>query len=71
MGYINNPEQRVKITSVQLRRIFHEFKTIVDGLKKENKKEMDADPNKAIEKAMGRLYRLYAIFWNIRLRGVC
>jgi CRISPR type III-A-associated protein Csm2 len=70
MEYINNPEQRVKITSVQLRRIFYEFKTIVNELKKEKKKEMDADPNKAIERAMGRLYRLYAILEYQTKRGV-
>jgi CRISPR type III-A-associated protein Csm2 len=40
-----------KITSVQLRKIFHEFKAIVDGLKKGDN----------LDKAMGRLYRLYAI----------
>jgi len=60
MEYINNDKNtkhRVKITSVQLRRIFHEFKAIVDGLKREN----DNRPIEAIEKAMGRLYRLYAI----------
>jgi CRISPR/Cas system CSM-associated protein Csm2 small subunit len=60
MEYINNSnskERRVKITSVQLRRIFHEFKAIVDRLKKES----DSRLNEAIERAMGRLYRLYAI----------
>jgi CRISPR type III-A-associated protein Csm2 len=40
-----------KITSVQLRKIFHEFKAIVDGLKKGDN----------LDKAMGRLYRLYAL----------
>jgi CRISPR type III-A-associated protein Csm2 len=71
MEYINNSEeQKVKITSVQLRRIFYEFKTIVNELKKEKKKEMDADPNKAIERAMGRLYRLYAILEYQTKRGV-
>jgi hypothetical protein len=58
MDYINtSKERKVKITSVQLRKIFHEFKAIVDGLKREN----DSRPSEAIEKAMGRLYRLYAI----------
>ncbi len=58
MEYINNSKERkVKITSVQLRRIFHEFKAIVDRLKKES----DSHINEAIERAMGRLYRLYAI----------
>jgi CRISPR type III-A-associated protein Csm2 len=71
MKYINNSkEQKVKITSVQLRRVFYEFKTIVNELKKEKKKEMNADPNKAIEKAMGRLYRLYAILEYQTNRGV-
>jgi CRISPR type III-A-associated protein Csm2 len=71
MEYINNSEeQKVKITSVQLRRVFYEFKTIVNELKKEKKKEMDADPNKAIERAMGRLYRLYAILEYQTKRGV-
>ena len=69
--YINNSkEQKVKITSVQLRRVFYEFKTIVNELKKEKKKEMNADPNKAIERAMGRLYRLYAILEYQTNRGV-
>jgi CRISPR type III-A-associated protein Csm2 len=40
-----------KVTSVQLRRIFHEFKAIVDGLKKGDN----------LDKAMGRLYKLYAL----------
>jgi CRISPR type III-A-associated protein Csm2 len=40
-----------KITSVQLRKIFHEFKAIVDGLKKGDN----------LDKAMGRLYKLYAL----------
>ena len=71
MEYINNSkEQKVKITSVQLRRVFYEFKTIVNELKKEKKKEMNADPNKAIERAMGRLYRLYAILEYQTNRGV-
>jgi CRISPR-associated protein, Csm2 family len=71
MEYINNSkEQKVKITSVQLRKVFYEFKTIVNELKKEKKKEMNADPNKAIEKAMGRLYRLYAILEYQTNRGV-
>ena len=71
MEHINNSKgQKVKITSVQLRRVFYEFKTIVNELKKEKKKEMDADPNKAIERAMGRLYRLYAILEYQTNRGV-
>jgi CRISPR type III-A-associated protein Csm2 len=71
MEYINNSkEQKVKITSVQLRRVFYEFKTIVNELKKEKKKEVNADPNKAIERAMGRLYRLYAILEYQTNRGV-
>jgi CRISPR type III-A-associated protein Csm2 len=71
MEYINNSkEQKVKITSVQLRRVFYEFKTIVNELKKEKKKEVNADPNKAIERAMGRLYRLYAILEYQTKRGV-
>jgi CRISPR type III-A-associated protein Csm2 len=71
MEYINDSkEQKVKITSVQLRRVFYEFRTIVNELKKEKKKEMNADPNKAIERAMGRLYRLYAILEYQTNRGV-
>lgn len=71
MEYINNSkEQKVKITSVQLRRVFYEFKTIVNELEREKKKEMNADPNKAIERAMGRLYRLYAILEYQTNRGV-
>jgi len=49
-----------KITSVQLRKIFHEFKAIVDGLKKGDN----------LDKAMGRLYKLYAILEYQTKRGV-
>jgi protein subunit release factor A len=70
MEYINNDDRntkhRIKITSVQLRKIFHEFKAIVDGLKREN----DSRPSEAIERAMGRLYRLYAILEYQTRRGV-
>ena len=66
MEYINNEKHRVKLTSVQLRKVFHEFKAIVDGLKREN----DSRPNEAIERAMGRLYRLYAILEYQAERGV-
>jgi len=66
MEYINSEKHRVKLTSVQLRKVFHEFKAIVDGLKREN----DSRPNEAIERAMGRLYRLYAILEYQAERGV-
>ena len=66
MEYINNEKHRVKLTSVQLRKVFHEFKAIVDGLKREN----DSRPNETIERAMGRLYRLYAILEYQTKRGV-
>jgi CRISPR/Cas system CSM-associated protein Csm2 small subunit len=36
---------------VQLRKVFHEFKAIVDGLRKGDN----------LDKAMGRLYKLYAL----------
>jgi CRISPR type III-A-associated protein Csm2 len=69
MEYINK-NSRVKIASVQLRRVFYEFKAIVDDLRREKKKGKEDDLNKAIERAMGRLYRLYAILEYQTGRGV-
>jgi CRISPR type III-A-associated protein Csm2 len=48
------------ITAVQLRKVFQEFKAIVDGLRKDNN----------LEKAMGRLYKLYALLEYQAERGV-
>jgi CRISPR type III-A-associated protein Csm2 len=70
MKYIISKNNRVKITSVQLRRVFYEFKAIVDDLRREKKKGKEDDLNKTIERAMGRLYRLYAILEYQTGRGV-
>jgi CRISPR type III-A-associated protein Csm2 len=69
MKYINK-NNKLKIASVQLRRVFYEFKAIVDDLKREKKKGKEDDLNEAIERAMGRLYRLYAILEYQTGRGV-
>jgi CRISPR/Cas system CSM-associated protein Csm2 small subunit len=45
--------RKANITAVQLRKVFQEFKAIVDLLRKEKEK--------GLEKAMGRLYKLYAL----------
>ncbi|MFZ8785460.1 type III-A CRISPR-associated protein Csm2 [Thermocrinis sp.] len=56
-GHASRVAKKADVSSVQLRKVFQEFKAIVDKLKKEK----EGDPNEAIERAMGRLYKLYAI----------
>jgi CRISPR type III-A-associated protein Csm2 len=56
-GHASRVAKRADVSSVQLRKVFQEFKAIVDKLKKEK----EGDQNEAIERAMGRLYKLYAI----------
>jgi Protein of unknown function (DUF310). len=61
-GYANAVVKKANITAVQLRKVFQEFKAIVDVLRKEKEK--------GLEKAMGRLYKLYAILEYQTKRGV-
>ncbi len=61
-GYASAVVRKANITAVQLRKVFQEFKAIVDMLRKEKEK--------GLEKAMGRLYKLYAILEYQTKRGV-
>jgi CRISPR type III-A-associated protein Csm2 len=61
-GYASAVVKKANITAVQLRKVFQEFKAIVDVLRKEKEK--------GLEKAMGRLYKLYAILEYQTKRGV-
>jgi CRISPR type III-A-associated protein Csm2 len=61
-GYASAVVRKANITAVQLRKVFQEFKAIVDLLRKEKEK--------GLEKAMGRLYKLYAILEYQTKRGV-
>jgi len=61
-GYASAVVRKANITAVQLRKVFQEFKAIVDVLRKEKEK--------GLEKAMGRLYKLYAILEYQTKRGV-
>ncbi|NAZ06829.1 MAG: type III-A CRISPR-associated protein Csm2 [Thermocrinis sp.] len=59
-GHAKAVVKDANITAVQLRKVFQEFKAIVDGLRKDNN----------LEKAMGRLYKLYALLEYQAERGV-
>ncbi len=59
-GHAKAVVKDANITAVQLRKVFQEFKAIVDGLRKDNN----------LEKAMGRLYKLYALLEHQAERGV-
>ena len=59
-GHARAVVKDANITAVQLRKVFQEFKAIVDGLRKDNN----------LEKAMGRLYKLYALLEYQAERGV-
>ena len=61
-GYASAVVRKANVTAVQLRKVFQEFKAIVDMLRKEKEK--------GLEKAMGRLYKLYAILEYQTKRGV-
>jgi CRISPR type III-A-associated protein Csm2 len=61
-GHARAVVKDANITAVQLRKVFQEFKAIVDLLRKEKEK--------GLEKAMGRLYKLYAILEYQTKRGV-
>jgi len=61
-GYASAVVRKANITAVQLRKVFQEFKAIVDVLRKEKEN--------GLEKAMGRLYKLYAILEYQAERGV-
>jgi len=52
--------KNINITAVQLRKVFQEFKAIVDGL----------ENDKNLENAMKSLYKLYAILEYQAKRGV-
>ena len=59
-GYAKNVVKRARITAVQLRKVFQEFKVIVDGLKKDE----------SVDRALARLYKLYALLEYQAERGV-
>jgi CRISPR type III-A-associated protein Csm2 len=59
-GHASKVVKEANVSSVQLRKVFQEFKAIVDGLRKDNN----------LEKAMGRLYKLYALLEYQAERGV-
>jgi hypothetical protein len=59
-GHASKVVKEAGVSSVQLRKVFQEFKAIVDGLRKDNN----------LEKAMGRLYKLYALLEYQAERGV-
>ncbi len=59
-GYAKKVVEEARVTAVQLRKIFQEFKAMVDQLKK------DED----IDKALARLYKLYALLEYQANRGV-
>jgi len=59
-GYAKRVVEKINITAVQLRKVFQEFKAIVDDLKNGDK----------IEKAKAKLYKLYAILEYQAKRGV-
>jgi len=61
-GYARAVVKKANITAVQLRKVFQEFKAIVDVLRKEKEN--------GLEKAMGRLYKLYALLEYQAERGV-
>jgi len=61
-GHARAVVKDANITAVQLRKVFQEFKAIVDVLRKEKEN--------GLEKAMGRLYKLYAILEYQTKRGV-
>lgn len=61
-GYASAVVKKANITAVQLRKVFQEFKAIVDVLRKEKEN--------GLEKAMGRLYKLYALLEYQAERGV-
>jgi CRISPR type III-A-associated protein Csm2 len=61
-GYASAVVRKANITAVQLRKVFQEFKAIVDMLRKEKEN--------GLEKAMGRLYKLYAVLEYQTNRGV-
>jgi CRISPR-associated protein, Csm2 family len=61
-GYARAVVRKANITAVQLRKVFQEFKAIVDVLRKEKEN--------GLEKAMGRLYKLYALLEYQAERGV-
>ncbi len=61
-GYARAVVRKANITTVQLRKVFQEFKAIVDVLRKEKEN--------GLEKAMGRLYKLYALLEYQAERGV-
>jgi CRISPR type III-A-associated protein Csm2 len=61
-GYASAVVRKANITAVQLRKVFQEFKAIVDVLRKEKEN--------GLEKAMGRLYKLYALLEYQAERGV-
>jgi CRISPR type III-A-associated protein Csm2 len=61
-GYARAVVKKANITMVQLRKVFQEFKAIVDVLRKEKEN--------GLEKAMGRLYKLYALLEYQAERGV-
>lgn len=61
-GYASAVVKKANITTVQLRKVFQEFKAIVDVLRKEKEN--------GLEKAMGRLYKLYALLEYQAERGV-
>jgi CRISPR type III-A-associated protein Csm2 len=61
-GHARAVVKKANITAVQLRKVFQEFKAIVDVLRKEKEN--------GLEKAMGRLYKLYALLEYQAERGV-
>jgi hypothetical protein len=61
-GHASRVAKKADVSSVQLRKVFQEFKAIVDVLKKEKEN--------GLEKAMGRLYKLYALLEYQAERGV-
>jgi CRISPR type III-A-associated protein Csm2 len=61
-GHARAVVKDANITAVQLRKVFQEFKAIVDVLRKEKEN--------GLEKAMGRLYKLYALLEYQAERGV-
>ncbi len=59
-GYVKKAIEDINITAVQLRKVFQEFKVIVDGLKKDE----------SVDRALARLYKLYALLEYQAERGV-
>jgi len=61
-GHASKVVKEAGVSSVQLRKVFQEFKAIVDVLRKEKEN--------GLEKAMGKLYKLYALLEYQAERGV-